>query len=188
MAGGTPGGGPRPARPAVASGRALQALAMVALAICAAVLFKPSDKSGSIEGSVPGAGWPTGLAVQPDRTLVIYVYSATDPEYERNLRFFIDEAVKVSRTSILRIFSRPAVRSTLQFPARRRLTLACCLRSAQAGDGCDYIIVLQQGEGLADPDPLPQLPPNARYLRHANQCFDLGTVGWVLRTQVADTR
>lgn len=57
----------------------------------------------------------------------------------------------------------------------------------QAEDGCQYIIVLQQGPGLHDPNPLPVLPPNARYLRHPNECFDLGTVGWVLRTQV-DTR
>jgi translation initiation factor eIF-2B subunit epsilon len=50
----------------------------------------------------------------------------------------------------------------------------------QAGDGCEYIIVLQQGSGLYDPEPLPALPPNARYLRHENRCWDIGTVGWVL--------
>lgn len=31
------------------------------------------------------------------RTLVIYVYSGTDPEYEENLRFFLREGVKVGR-------------------------------------------------------------------------------------------
>ena len=71
---------------------------------------------------------------------------------------------------------------------RRRPTRTPPRVAAQAGDGCDYVIVLQQGEGLADPDPLPDLPPNARYLRHPHECFDLGTVGWVLRTQVADMR
>ena len=54
----------------------------------------------------------------------------------------------------------------------------------QDGDNCDYIIVLQQGEGVAPLDPLPVLPPNARYLRHPNSCFDFGTIGWVLDTQV----
>ena len=44
--------------------------------------------------------------------------------------------------------------------------------------------MLQQGAGLAQPDPLPPLPPNARYLRHPNECYDIGTVGWVLEQQL----
>ena len=56
--------------------------------------------------------------------------------------------------------------------------------AAQAGDGCDYVIVLQQGEGLYQLDPLPPLPPNARYLKHENKCYDIGTVGWVLKNHV----
>lgn len=32
---------------------------------------------------------------QPDPTLVIYVYSGSDPEYATNLRFFIHQAIKV---------------------------------------------------------------------------------------------
>lgn len=54
----------------------------------------------------------------------------------------------------------------------------------QEGDGCDYVIVLQQGKGLFDPEPLPRLPRNARYLKHENKCFDIGTVGWVLEKHV----
>ena len=65
-------------------------------------------------------------------------------------------------------------------------TRACLLQRAQEGDGCDYIIVLQQGKGLSQPDPLPPLPPNARYLRHPNACYDIGTVGWVLDHHVPD--
>lgn len=37
---------------------------------------------------------------------------------------------------------------------------------------------------MAPLDPLPELPPNARYLRHPNSCFDFGTIGWVLDTEV----
>lgn len=44
--------------------------------------------------------------------------------------------------------------------------------------------MLQQGEGLQDPEPLPDLPRNARYLQHNNECFDIGTVGWVLANHV----
>lgn len=34
---------------------------------------------------------------------------------------------------------------------------------------------------------LPELPPNARYLHHPNQCYDWGTFGWVLKTEDIDT-
>lgn len=54
----------------------------------------------------------------------------------------------------------------------------------QEGDNCDYIIVLQQDKDLSLPEPLPSLPRNARYLQHANECFDIGTVGWVLQAHV----
>ena len=34
---------------------------------------------------------------------------------------------------------------------------------------------------------LPDLPDNARYLHHPNQCYDWGTFGWVLKTEDIDT-
>ncbi|KAL4442029.1 hypothetical protein ABPG77_011290 [Micractinium sp. CCAP 211/92] len=83
------------------------------------------------------------------RTLVVYAYGGSDPEYPTNLGFFLDEAVK-------------------------------------ADDGCDYLIVMQQGEGVAPPGPLPTLPRNARFVRHPNKCFDWGTWGWALDSQVAN--
>ena len=33
---------------------------------------------------------------------------------------------------------------------------------------------------------LPELPPNARYLIHSNECFDWGTHGWALETEAID--
>ena len=48
----------------------------------------------------------TGALMPDPDTLVMYVYSNSDPEYERNLRFFVANGVR-------------------------------------AGDGCDYVIVLQ---------------------------------------------
>lgn len=55
---------------------------------------------------VLGGGWAgrragSGLRLEPGqptargRTLVVYVFSGSDPEYADNLRFFISEAVKV---------------------------------------------------------------------------------------------
>ena len=57
---------------------------------------------------------------------------------------------------------------------------------SQADDGVDYVIVLQTDPALLLPDPLPQLPPNARYERHENRCYDLGTIGWLLATNRVD--
>lgn len=102
-------------------------------------------------------------------TLVFYVYSYTDPEYSNNLRYFVNNGMRPD-------------------------------------DGCHYIVVVQQvalpvnsackfagsahkqGAGLrcsqvAQMDPaqvkksLPKLPSNARYVHHANECFDWGTFG-----------
>ena len=42
--------------------------------------------------------WPSWMAIQPQPTLVIYVYSGSDPEYLNNLKFFIKEAIQVSFT------------------------------------------------------------------------------------------
>ncbi|KAL4439936.1 hypothetical protein ABPG75_002937 [Micractinium tetrahymenae] len=83
------------------------------------------------------------------RTLVLYTYGGSDPEYPENLRFFLSEAVK-------------------------------------EGDGCEYLVILQQGEGVAPLEPLPALPPNAQYVSHPNECYDWGTWGWALETHVPD--
>jgi hypothetical protein len=109
------------------------------------------------------------------RTLVVYVFGGSDPEYGDNLSFFINEAVKVRPPCAAAPAHSPPVQSTHPTPWRYLL---------QEGDGCDYIIVLQQGKELPVPDPLPALPSNARYLQHANECFDIGTVGWVLENHV----
>ena len=54
----------------------------------------------------------------------------------------------------------------------------------QENDGCDYYIVLQKGPTLSDPGRLPDLPQNAQYVEHPNECYDIGTVGWLLKNKV----
>ncbi len=80
-----------------------------------------------------------------------------------------------------------------------------------AGDGCEYVFVVQRGEmraaeGATVPsgDPaaagvylplhegdlledldLPALPRNARYVVHKNECYDWGTFGWLLASKQA---
>lgn len=34
---------------------------------------------------------------------------------------------------------------------------------------------------------MPELPPNAKYIHHKNECFDWGTFGWAIRTKQVDT-
>lgn len=70
--------------------------------------------------------------------------------------------------------------------SRSRPCPHCILGCSQDGDGCDYLIVLQQGEDVAPPGPLPTLPENARFVRHANECYDWGTWGWALHSHVPD--
>ena len=46
----------------------------------------------------------------------------------------------------------------------------------------------EEGSGVSsgrqplDLDDLPLLPRNARYVMHANECYDWGTFGWLLAT------
>jgi hypothetical protein len=107
----------------------------------------------SPDGNHPSSSSPlVSLAHQPEPTLVVYVFSGSDPEYADNLRYFLRTA-------------------------------------PHANDGCDYIIVLQQHPtGWPNPSLPGDLPTNVRVLHHPNECFDLGTVGWVLQTHVDISR
>lgn len=87
---------------------------------------------------LPGGGWAP--------TLLVYVFSNTDPHYLGNLRFFVEHGMA-------------------------------------ADDGVTYLIVVQEeaaasGQQQQQPE-LPALPPNARYVRHPNSCYDWGAIGWV---------
>ncbi|KAI3431515.1 hypothetical protein D9Q98_004565 [Chlorella vulgaris] len=56
----------------------------------------------------------------------------------------------------------------------------------QPGDGCDYLIVVQEGKGVLD-TKLPPLPDNVHAVPHTNECFDWGTFGWAIEKGVVDT-
>ena len=43
-----------------------------------------------------------------------------------------------------------------------------------------------QGAGVELPSDLPALPSNARYVLHANACYDWGTMGWLLSSGRVD--
>jgi hypothetical protein len=56
--------------------------------------------------------------------------------------------------------------------------------AVRPGDGAQYVLVLNGVHSLADAR-LPPLPPNARYVLHANECYDWGAYAWALDTQAA---
>lgn len=91
----------------------LMILAVVTWATC--LLFLPG--LGGSRSSAPADGGlrllPTQRLQARGRTLVIYVFSGSDPEYADNLRFFVSEAVKVCKGAA----PPPACRCCLPQPA-----------------------------------------------------------------------
>jgi hypothetical protein len=54
-------------------------------------------------------------------------------------------------------------------------------RGVAASDEVDYVIAVQlAGRERLEDLRLPALPANARYVAHANECYDWGTFGWLL--------
>jgi len=53
----------------------------------------------------------------------------------------------------------------------------------------DYYFILQNVNNKAvNVSRLPPLPPNAHYIQHENECFDLGTFGWFLSSNLINTK
>lgn len=34
--------------------------------------------------------------------------------------------------------------------------------------------------------PLPEMPPNVRFVNHSNECYDWGTMGWLLSSKLVN--
>lgn len=134
----------KPARRRMARSRMLLFAAFV---LCFWALSSVPGSRVSMRGGLPSLLSLSGRG----RTLVVYVYSFTDEEYERNLLFFLEHGVSPD-------------------------------------DGCDYVLVMQEGAGVLRETRLPPLPPNVRLLSHPNSCFDWGTFGWVTTSQLDTSR
>ena len=153
------GGGKTGARGTAAP--STQRLLWCCLVLCAALLWLMSlvavshPSAQELWLSSASAGGASPLPPQPGqgRTLIIYVHYPAELNYVNNLHWFIDRAVR-------------------------------CWQSA------DYLFIIQndhasEWEGQPNnrswADGLPALPPNARYVLHQNECWDWGTVGWLLQ-------
>ena len=111
----------------------------------------PSSCSASTSAAPASPSYFPLFPVPVGRSLVVVVHSSHDTNYPANLAYFIAKAVR-------------------------------CWQDA------DYVIVVQRSDAAeftADnrtwTEELPPLPSNARYVLHANECMDIGSIGWLLR-------
>lgn len=188
------------------------------LATCAALLvltFVIGMRFGRTESTptAPAAGLPdpqlvaSAKAAAPAHTLVIYIYSKTDTEYENNLLFFLKWGVAADDGCdyifILQEIEGVKVTSNSDAMAAE-FCHACC--SLQPRCACNHLLAkLLRCRGPAAclqgmrrpqhqrrsqhfrfdseqmPDLTGKLPPNARVETHPNGCYDWGTIGAAAR-------
>ena len=98
----------------------------------------------------PQSAPPMELRKAQGPTLVTYIFSDTDPQYAENLRFFLKEGIYAF------------------------------------DDDCDYKIVIQVNTTKQEFPPelardLEDIKanPNVQVMKHKNECYDIGTIGWV---------
>jgi len=53
----------------------------------------------------PAKGWGRQLRRAEAPTLVVYVYSDTDPEYKKNLQYFVENGIKVGSIQSILVLS-----------------------------------------------------------------------------------
>ena len=138
--------------PAAAWPRALP-WALMALAACGWAYTLLHAPGGQPRGPPPPPVLAAGLRLLPQGpvpqarapTLVVYVFSGSDPEYGDNLRFFVGEAVKVrppasavccstaAQAARRQLWPPPHAKRPIIRTARRRTTAAitslCCSRA-----------------------------------------------------------
>jgi hypothetical protein len=57
-----------------------------------------------------------------------------------------------------------------------------------ASQPADYYFILQKiKKKPVNESRLPLLPPNAHYIQHDNECYDIGTFGWFLSQNITNT-
>lgn len=124
-------------------------------------------------------------------TLVIYVYSKSDTEYQRNLEFFVRngmwEGDGCDYIIIVQQVRLPCACMAHVFLYLGYLHMHLLHRHWIRSDNLTEKFILLQDTALFGSASLPQLPRNARYLFHENKCYDWGTFGWVFEETKVNT-
>ena len=108
------------------------------------------------------------------KTLVLYVYSGNDPEYAANLEFMVQYGMREDDGNDYYIIIQEV---SCETPSQ-----ADCVHSWPQWDPRRSQVMVQDEGTDSSNIALPDLPANGRYVYHANECFDWGTVGWALST------
>jgi hypothetical protein len=101
--------------------------------------------------------------------------------FQRKPLAILSRVKEIERVLIMYVWADIDVQSlgNLQFFVRHGV------REAQPAD---YYFILQKiNHTLVDESRLPQLPPNAHYIQHENECYDIGTFGWFLSQNITNT-
>lgn len=131
----------------------------VVLCACAIVALTHTVLIGRKDSKTHGC-----LSAPLDKTLVVHIFADTDPEYLENLKFFIRYGILQEDNAeyivLIQTDSSTIVR------ARKPSAL-------QPFSAFLSVVIVQFAR-------LPGLPDNAKYVQHKNECYDWGTVGWLL--------
>jgi hypothetical protein len=143
-------------------------------------------------------------------TLVIYVHSDTDAEYRNNLQFFVEQAVReedrCDYVFIVQVGLLPFCLEALssQFSVLSESDMRMQPANPLAPCNVTHIMLIAQlytqcaplhhapaqviGSGTVNETSasqgLPLLPSNGRYVYHTNECYDWGTAGWLLKSNL----
>ncbi|GAX83294.1 hypothetical protein CEUSTIGMA_g10720.t1 [Chlamydomonas eustigma] len=157
-------------------------------------------------------------------TLVLYIFSNSDPEALNNLHYFVREGISSPKDGCdyLIVLQQGKMKQSTTLSSDEDVVdeahdsadshyrgIMC------SGSSCDGVMDNSGGEnriltmtnergtvlpgydeedditgGHEDMDvmeqDLPVLPPNARYVKHDNECYDWGTIGWLISSKKVD--
>lgn len=132
----------------------------------------------NINNNAEGSSSPS----RQHRTLVIYLWANNDAHYLENLEYFVRTAMRCNQpTDYIVVLNQ--VEPGVPPPKERVVEGRAPYEAPDFTPGSEWDPTTQPWPGhvYVNPRYLPQLPPNAVYVQHPNECFDLGTAGWVMQ-------
>ena len=120
-------------------------------------------------------------------TLVLYTFAASDPEYRANFEYFLEYGVGGDNVFYAIILQQatlsPISRSQPKEFGQPGRAHCLPLQSCSVGRPSPSSALQMSEDSVMD---MPDLPKNAKYIHHKNECFDWGTFGWAIGTNQVD--